>query len=93
MDNECFVLNPVDVRFIARQILEALFVLNSIAYPFCESIDLGNIHYILYFSLHSLWKRSYHESWLRNRGFRICINRSVLFQQTCHDSSQTCEYN
>jgi len=43
MDNECFVLNPVDVRFIARQVLEALFVLNSIAYPFFF-IHCGNVH-------------------------------------------------
>ncbi|KAE9556069.1 hypothetical protein FO519_000703 [Halicephalobus sp. NKZ332] len=43
MDNECFVLNPVNVRFIARQILEALFIFNSIAYPFFF-IHCGNVH-------------------------------------------------
>ena len=64
MDNECFVLNPVDVRFIARQVLEALFVLNSIAYPFCKFTYLRNIHYSLHFSLYSLWKCPYHKSWL-----------------------------
>lgn len=42
MNNECFVLNNVDIILIARQVLEALHILHSISYPYFY-IHCGNI--------------------------------------------------
>uniref|UniRef100_A0A914BXX1 PX domain-containing protein n=1 Tax=Acrobeloides nanus TaxID=290746 RepID=A0A914BXX1_9BILA len=42
MENDCFTLNNIDVRFIARQVLEALSILLSISFPFID-IHCGNI--------------------------------------------------
>uniref|UniRef100_A0AC35FPT2 PX domain-containing protein n=1 Tax=Panagrolaimus sp. PS1159 TaxID=55785 RepID=A0AC35FPT2_9BILA len=42
MDNEAYVLNNVNIKTIARQILEALVFLNCLTFPFVD-IHCGNI--------------------------------------------------